>query len=740
MATKYCDHGAYGASVFTGSISTTTLTVSAVTSGRLGVGALITGTGVAAETYITALGTGTGGTGTYTIGVSQTVSSRSMTGEFANPTPTPAWGVPQDGDGTAKTASTASATASWTLNAATAAAGATISVMGAVLTCVASGATNNQFNAGTGTTLIDNIVTAINRAGNTVTVAAQADGWATPKVQDAVFARRTGNNLEVMTRAGSATYNGLTAMTHTGLTGTVPANPTWSGGSGGCWGYVFNHRATIWPSAVAVGAYGIWATNRPHAGVMNGGDVVKARANKTLTFANNSNVTWTMAAMGTAAAPVRFDIDDGTEWPADGSTPVFKVAGVFTSNSGLTWSHSSTTYAHIKGVKYSSGQRNLVMQAEGNGPSLPVLTLGFGGPLRFDYVDLYCPGTPTASPGPIASCMAQFKSTTSPVGGGVGTTFYGCRIVQPGQAPAGGSGGMVNQTLNSGMLYKFIDCEFAVTAPQSAWFNGFGTAFVSSGTQRAIFDNCLFSGFVSGSKLFIGSSSSPLSGSSQSAILRNCTLGGINTYGPSMLSNTGNDGGEAGLSGVYISNQFGNREFYIERPGKLMAEWNSSKGRPYLNAKLPDGVTPWQIYAVTGTVAANMTPHGDQAELPFIKKVMPAATDLAEGARTITVNFLLESTLSWSKKDISVIVCYMATDGSINTINTYDPDGATLDSSTESWSATSWNGQTWAKKKFSVTTPLSVKEKTEVSVQIRLHTAVANDTLGVIIDPELVVA
>lgn len=69
---------------FTGSISGTTLTVTAVVSGTLAVGQLITGTGVSAippgslATYITALGTGTGGTGTYTVGVSQTVSSRSM--------------------------------------------------------------------------------------------------------------------------------------------------------------------------------------------------------------------------------------------------------------------------------------------------------------------------------------------------------------------------------------------------------------------------------------------------------------------------------------------------------------------------------------------------------------------------------------------------------------------------------------------------------------------------------------
>lgn len=67
------------AASFTGSIAGTTLTVSAVTSGTLSVGESIAGTGIATNTFITALGTGTGGTGTYTVGTSQTVASEAMT-------------------------------------------------------------------------------------------------------------------------------------------------------------------------------------------------------------------------------------------------------------------------------------------------------------------------------------------------------------------------------------------------------------------------------------------------------------------------------------------------------------------------------------------------------------------------------------------------------------------------------------------------------------------------------------
>lgn len=56
-----------------------TLTVTAVTSGALHVGDVISGTGVTAGTYVTQFLTGTGGTGTYLVSVSQTAASTTIT-------------------------------------------------------------------------------------------------------------------------------------------------------------------------------------------------------------------------------------------------------------------------------------------------------------------------------------------------------------------------------------------------------------------------------------------------------------------------------------------------------------------------------------------------------------------------------------------------------------------------------------------------------------------------------------
>ena len=67
----------------TGSISGTTLTITALGSGQLAVGSIISGTGVTASTTITALGTGTGGVGTYTVGTSQTTASTTISSSTA---------------------------------------------------------------------------------------------------------------------------------------------------------------------------------------------------------------------------------------------------------------------------------------------------------------------------------------------------------------------------------------------------------------------------------------------------------------------------------------------------------------------------------------------------------------------------------------------------------------------------------------------------------------------------------
>jgi hypothetical protein len=81
-AQGYQGTGVYANSTtFTGSIATTTLTVTAMLSGDpITVGMWLGGANVGTAAYITAFGTGTGGTGTYTVSASQTAASATVVG------------------------------------------------------------------------------------------------------------------------------------------------------------------------------------------------------------------------------------------------------------------------------------------------------------------------------------------------------------------------------------------------------------------------------------------------------------------------------------------------------------------------------------------------------------------------------------------------------------------------------------------------------------------------------------
>jgi hypothetical protein len=70
------------ATVVTAALSGTTMTVTAVTSGKIAVGQVYSGSGVPPATVVS-LGTGTGGVGTYIMDVSQTVPSETLTGTNA---------------------------------------------------------------------------------------------------------------------------------------------------------------------------------------------------------------------------------------------------------------------------------------------------------------------------------------------------------------------------------------------------------------------------------------------------------------------------------------------------------------------------------------------------------------------------------------------------------------------------------------------------------------------------------
>jgi hypothetical protein len=647
-------------------------------------------------------------------------------------TATPSAGVALDGDGTAQGVATP-ATATIDLNGFTAAAGNTITIAGAVLTCVASGAGANQFNAGSGATLAANLATAINQTSNTnlITVTGASNpllGWTASKLQDILYATNSGTVLTIQTRAGSASFNATSffAVVSSGLTGGT-INAQFSGGAGGAWGYLVNHLTTFGKSNFGIGQYGCWGSNKPLAGVMDLGDRVKVRSNKTLQFGGNSNVTITLAAMGSASQPVMFEIDDGTVWSTDGSSPVLKLACTWTSSNGnITFQGLGTSFCHIKARKYASGQRNLVMEASATGTTTAGFVIAIGNtPTTWENLLLDAPGNSQTS-----TAVNYFKLATS---GSlqVRTRMLGCRQVWARDNNT--VGGYLTASVNGSVNYSFECHEFVVNDCTNAISPVLAP---SSGGIPVLgrFTDCKFIGFINTCRLNISGNIS----SGGDISYRNCDFGAIKDRGP-VLALVGSGNTTMAADSFTSESKYGTRDFFVDRRNGF-CEWNSAKGYPTASARLLDGVTPWSIYAIPATYNL-MLSRSSPFELPAISKI----NTLATGDRTVTLNFAVESTLSWTLADISFMVTYLDSTGTIRYVDSLDILGGALTPDTTSvWSSESgglvtYNGQSFAKKQITLSCP-DMASGCEASIYTRLHTSVANATLGVFIDPELKVA
>ncbi len=190
---------------FIGSISGTTLTVTLLKSGSIGVGQSLFGVGIAAETVVTALGTGTGGVGTYTINISQTVASETM-------------------------------------NTAAVAATMTSSIAGNILTVTAITGTlyPGQTIQGAGVTA-NTIITALG-SGTVLsqTIATAGTGYAvndTITVLGGVYGTTPATYTVTSVTAGAVT--GLT-LTNAGTYTSVPSNPASTSSSGNGTGLTLN--------------------------------------------------------------------------------------------------------------------------------------------------------------------------------------------------------------------------------------------------------------------------------------------------------------------------------------------------------------------------------------------------------------------------------------------------------------------------------------------------------------------
>jgi hypothetical protein len=719
MADKYCDHGAYGAGSGTASTSgsSSTLTIASTSSGIFNVGSELTGTGIDAGTFITALGTYNGTSGTVTMSAAMTVAAATdITGKYAHPwiaITTAMWGIPQEGDGTATTAATASATVSIDLSAATAAAGATVSVMGAVLTCVTSGATVNQFNAGSGATLVANLVAAINRTTATSTITAQATRWATPKIQDAVFAKvgAPTTTLMIMTRAGSAQYNS-SLVTTSGLTGGTFGPYTFSGGSGGCWGYLANLNGTIWPSAIAtITNYGVLGnTIAPTAGTAIEGDVVHLRSNKIIYAYAHLQNRLGVQFYGTVTSECEFRVDATQAiWTSDPANSIIEIRRYATSyqNTPLAFSFAKGDGVFFNAPRTASGARSFVLKT-GYGDS--------GGGMSVNGSSVYKVRVNGISLESSVSGAHDNLSLAQNTSDGF-ITFTDCYVKNANNNPP------IAAWYSSGStsFMTLVNCEFDATSASVA---NLGIVTLNNLLNFQLI-GCKFTGYISGSKLTAASVTAPCT-----LELTSCQLGNIDLRGPVL------GGFTYGAKNTYViavESSDPSRDFSVETRRGL-TEWNSKRSFPYLNAKLHDGITPWSVRMLpsqSATSALRTAPF----EGPSLSKI----NTLADGTRTATLELLIADTLTLTTADIELLCMYINTSNAQQVVSTLTVAGSALNSSTAAWSSTVFvDGGSVNFNKFKIEATLpNVKSGVVMAFLVRVFKNVSNTTQNIFIDPEI---
>lgn len=644
-------------------------------------------------------------------------------GIYTNTGATPTWGQAQEGDGLSKSVAT-SATVTIDLSAATAAAGDTFIVMGAVLTCVASGATTNQFNAGAGATLVSNLVTAINRSTNTAVITAQDTGWTTPKIQDAVFARigTPTTTLEIMTRAGSATYNS-SQVAQSGING-ITGPWTFSGGESGAWGTLTN-TAVVFGSSLAIISYGVITAALSLAGAILPGDTIILRSDKLLTITTSINPSLFSAAnLGTAADPVVFIVDNNTEW-ADGINKKIEIRSTGSGSNQLQVIIPSTSFLRIHADILDNGERNFLLnQQSTSSSSVCILSSGSQSVVENLHLRSYTGG------------VFYYISSTH---------VYRLRAINCKTEATNSGSAQISGTTSSSSGFDLIRPVFSnagYTSVNNGIFN-----LSSSYTGTITLESPVFEDFVIGSYLL---NSAVLTGK---VLIRNPVFGGVTGLGGRVMNYPQTVYYEWNSPLLTITSQQASRDFLIESRRGL-CEWNSGRNYPALSAVLPNG-NKYALKLLPSTQSLNIN-----KAYPFESPRFGKRNTLSTAQRTIKLHFALEQSIAWTRNDIELLVIYTDENGDITTLQTTDYEATAL---------TSDSGSTWTvqsdgadggvagqvkfddsgvlffdKYKLEVTTPTgknmkgsnTAGEYYEVGVYIRINSSVVDTSKFLFVDPD----
>lgn len=671
---------------------------------------------------------------------------------------TPTWGVAQDGDGLAiglATPATVSVNMStWTFTSGSSA----FSVMGCTALTIGAGAnsaSNAQYSA-TYATMLANIVAAINLAtANTVNVPA---GWTVNQVRNTTFARANGNNLEVMTRSGSASWNALVALAFVSVTGA--SSQAWSGGAGGAWGYLINSTGVVWASAYANMTYGVF-NNTVIAGVLAAGDTCyirtkRAGSNVSAGAVGGSGFTINIPS-GTPSNPIIFIADAGLKWAGDSG--VFTLASTSGSNdqnfvsAGASGGDGSRTTLFL-GTLLTASTSNFVFKLDAQFATL-YIRVGANSQFRnvefvggqaqvgtfhagqsftnLNYADAY---------GPLLfkDCIARQQHAS-------GVALFQLKAFSNGQV------------LFEGMQYIAENQVVASTAALLSYNGGSGTY---AGQTDWTFRNCSLVGWVLGTTLgrvhFTGQSSA---GTALSVIIKienlspgNASVTNFGLVGalPVVNSNATLDARltEDGGSRVLLTSVLTGRQFCYETV-RYKTEWNPNSSWPLLRAELPEtyngAENRWVYKLFTGASTTYVNKTNPLSTLRFTK-----FNTLADGVRTATLEFLVDQSIDTvpspiKNSEVVIAVMYVGTDGKSRCERSFTYGSTVEASATTSaltWTAMQYDINSVAhyynKKSVSLTTSAAIKSNTEVFITLMIGKSSPTQDDWFFIDPDVLLA
>lgn len=147
------------------------------------------------------------------------------------------------------------------------------------------------------------------------------------------------------------------------------------------------------------------------------------------------------------------------------------------------------------------------------------------------------------------------------------------------------------------------------------------------------------------------------------------------------------------------------------------AYWGDAWGYAYTDITSPPTLTGTTVQVNPSTTGANCDAGrtGQVFKMPIVTAHESAQT------REVSLELLLNSTLdaAATKAICYIVVTYLADGDSAPTIeSTYDEAGGSLDASTASWSATTYNSQALTKRKLSLTTASNVAVGSIIKVEL----------------------